>query len=164
MAQNNPFAKLGALDQQLYQETTAKRPENQQESTREQTDAKSKDKQKKGENLKGKSQHASIPETQKAGKLASKQSSIPAFHRSSSLELQHTQTPTEKVTYRFHPEGKYAIEDIKTILARKIGVKASCELIAEVAILIAYGDLLENQHASMLAKRLSSMPETQKSS
>ena len=54
--------------------------------------------------------------------------------------------------------------NIKTILARKVGIKASFELIAEEAILIAYEDLLENQHASKLAKRLSRMPENKKSS
>ncbi len=93
-------------------------------------------------------QNASIPESQKVG----------------NLENQYNTTATEKVTYRFHPDGKYAIEDIKTILVRKIGIKASYELIAEEAILIAYEDLLENQHASKLAKRLSRMPENKKSS
>jgi hypothetical protein len=80
------------------------------------------------------------------------------------MEIQHNITATEKVTYRFHPEGKYPIEDIKTILARKIGIKASFELIAEEAILIAYEDLLANQHASKLAKRLSRIPDNKKSS
>jgi hypothetical protein len=80
------------------------------------------------------------------------------------MEIQHNTIATEKVTYRFHPEGKYAIEDIKTTLARKIGIKASYELIAEEAIVIAYENLAENQHASKLAKRLSSMPENKKAS
>jgi hypothetical protein len=93
-------------------------------------------------------QNASIPENQNAG----------------IMEIQHNTTATEKVTYRFHPAGKYAIEDIKTTLARKVGIKASYELIAEEAILIAYEDLLENQHASKLAKRLSRMPENKKPS
>jgi hypothetical protein len=92
--------------------------------------------------------NASMPESQNAG----------------DLEVQHNITATEKVTYRFHPEGKYAIEDIKTILARKIGIKASFELIAEEAILIAYEDVLANQHASKLAKRLSRIPGNQKTS
>ena len=89
---------------------------------------------------------------------------MPALQSSGIPEIQHHITVTEKVTYRFHPEGKYAIEDIKTILARKVGIKASYELIAEAAILIAYDDLLENQNASKLAIRLSRKPENRKSS
>jgi hypothetical protein len=92
-------------------------------------------------------QQASIPEVQNAGKPANKPLMI----------------ATEKVTFRFHPQGKYALEDIKTILTRQLGTKASFELIAEEAILIAYEDLLENQNASKLAIRLSGKPENKKS-
>ena len=74
------------------------------------------------------------------------------------------QVPTEKVSYRFHAEGKYAIEDMKMILARKHGIKASLEEIAEACILLAYDDLLENQNASKLASRLARTPENQTSS
>lgn len=116
------------------------------------------------EGAKTNQQNASIPENQKSGIPAIQQSSIPESQNAGILETQHNTTATEKVTYRFHPEGKYAIEDIKTILVRKIGIRASYELIAEEAILIAYEDLLENQHASKLAKRLSRMPENKKSS
>ena len=107
---------------------------------------------------------ASKPESQHAGKPASKKTSKPALQHAGKTEIQQNITATEKVTYRFHAEGKYAIEDIKTILARKLGIKASCELIAEEAILIAYEDLLANQHASKLAKRLARKPASQKSS
>jgi hypothetical protein len=108
--------------------------------------------------------NASIPENQHAGKPARQKSSMPSSQHSGKPEIQQNLTATEKVTYRFHSEGKYAIEDIKTILARKHGIKASYELIAEEAILIAYEDLLANQHASKLAKRLSRKPASQKSS
>ena len=108
--------------------------------------------------------YASIPESQNAGIPAKQQPSIPESQNAGNMEIQHNITATEKVTYRFHPRGKYAIEDIKTILARKVGIKASFELIAEEAILIAYEDLLANQHASKLAKRLSGMPENKKPS
>src|SRR5215212_3016642 len=88
---------------------------------------------------------SSIPESQK--------SSMPVFQHAGNLDTQKHTTATEKVTFRFHPAGKYAIEDIKTTLARKQGIKASFELIAEEAILIVYEDLLENQNASKLAMR-----------
>jgi hypothetical protein len=81
-------------------------------------------------------QNASIPESQNASIPAEQQPSIPESQNVGNLEIQHNMTATEKVTYRFHSEGKYAIEDIKTILARNVGIKASFELIAEEAILI----------------------------
>jgi hypothetical protein len=108
--------------------------------------------------------NASKPETQLAGKPAIQKTSKPETQHAGKVEIQQNITATEKVTYRFHPEGKYAIEDIKTILSRKLGIKASCELIAEEAILIAYEDLLANQHASKLAKRLARKPASQKTS
>jgi hypothetical protein len=116
------------------------------------------------EKPKEKQPNASIPASQHAGKLARQKSRKPAFQHAGKSEIQQNITATEKVTYRFHSEGKYAIEDIKTILSRKLGIKASCELIAEEAILIAYEDLLANQHASKLAKRLARKPASQKSS
>ena len=68
------------------------------------------------------------------------------------------------MTYRFHPEGKYAVEDMKTILSRKHGIKASLEEIAEESILLAYEDLLANQQSSKLASRLARTPENKNSS
>ena len=109
-------------------------------------------------------QQSSMPESQNAGIPEKQQSSMPVFQHAGNLDTQKHTTATEKVTFRFHPAGKYAIEDIKTTLARKQGIKASFELIAEEAILIVYEDLLENQNASKLAMRLSSMPENKKSS
>ena len=53
---------------------------------------------------------------------------------------------------------------MKALLARKHGIKASLEEIAEASILIAYEELLENHNASKLATRLSSAPENQNSS
>jgi len=155
MKHDNPFAKLGALDQKLYQETTPKPAVTE-------------------------THEVPMPESQNAGMPANQLSSIPANQLSSTLVSQHAGKPalqqtgatkvpahvtaTEKVTYRFHAEGKYAVEDMKTILVRKHGIKASLEEIAEEAILIAYEDLLENQHASKLASKLSSMPANKKTS
>jgi hypothetical protein len=155
MKQDNPFAKLGALDQKLYQETSPK-PEGK-DAEKEST---------------GKSQHAGIPASQQSSIPANKTSSKLASQISGKQDVQQTGntevgahvTATEKVTYRFHAQGKYAVEDIKTILVRKHGIKASLEEIAEESILIAYEDLLENQHASKLAYRLSRMPANKKAS
>jgi hypothetical protein len=164
MKQDNPFAKLGALDQQLYQDTTSKHVEIQDAHTNKPRIDEIENKSEKKERLKINQQNASKPENQNAGVPSNQQSSMPALQNSGNLEIQHKMTATEKVTFRFHPEGKYAIEDIKTLLTRKVGIKASYELIAEEAILIAYEDLLENQNASKLAKRLSSKPENKESS
>jgi hypothetical protein len=155
MKHDNPFAKLGALDQKLYQETSPK-PEG-------------KDAEKAST---GKSQHAGIPASQQSSIPANKTSSKLASQISGKQDVQQTGntevgahvTATEKVTYRFHAQGKYAVEDIKTILVRKHGIKASLEEIAEESILIAYEDLLENQNASKLANRLSRMPANKKAS
>ncbi len=175
MSQDNPFAKLGALDQKLYQETTPKSPvkEVERATAKEATTN---------------NQKSSMPANQQAGKPEIRQTSKLENQKSGKPEIQHASnmasqkagnteirqagktkvpdhiTATEKVTYRFHSEGKYAVEDMKTILARKHGIKASLEEIAEEAILIAYEDLLENQNASKLANRLSRIPENQKSS
>src|SRR3954447_20433303 len=66
-------------------------------------------------------QNASKPESQNAGnqvfqqtgKLASQTSSKPDFQQMSKVKISDTTTSTEKVTYRFHSEGKYAVEDMK---------------------------------------------------
>jgi hypothetical protein len=96
--------------------------------------------------------------------MASQHTVKPASHNDSNTGSRHAVTPTEKVTYRFHPEGKYALEDMKTLLERKHGVKASLGEIAEESILLAYEELIENPKASKLAIRLASEPETQHSS
>src|SRR4051812_31434043 len=75
----------------------------------------------KAKPLQKKCPHARKPECWHSSKTESQYSG--------NLEVQQNTTATEKVTYRFHPEGKYAIEDIKTVLARKYGIKASYELI-----------------------------------
>jgi hypothetical protein len=127
---DNPFAKLGAVDQKLYHETT--KP---QEKTHE-----------------------------NASKPANWQSSNPANQQTGKPQVATNTTSTEKVTYRFHSEGKYAVEDMKTILSRQHGIKASLEEIAEESILLAYEDLLANQQSSKLANRLARTPENKNSS
>jgi hypothetical protein len=139
MAQNNPFAKLGSLDQKLYKDTTPKPSEKTIENA---------------SNLAN--QQSSKPESQQTGK--------PESQQTGKTEVTPNTTASAKVTYRFHPEGKYAVEDMKTILERKHGIKASLEEIAEECILLAYEDLLANQHSSNLANRLSRTPENKNSS
>jgi hypothetical protein len=153
MKQDNPFAKLGALDQKLYQETAPKPVAKEAEKTVKSQNAGMPE-----------IQHSRMPENKKSSKLASQTSGKPESQQDSTTKIPDTITATEKVTYRFHSEGKYAIEDMKTILIRKHGIKASLEEIAEESILLAYEDLLENQKASKLANRLSRMPANKKSS
>ncbi len=101
---------------------------------------------------------ASMPESQHASNTASQHAVKPAIRQASNMANRHSITPTEKVTYRFHPEGKYALEDMKTLLERKHGVKASLAEIAEESILLVYEELQENPDASKLAIRLASKP------
>jgi len=155
MKQDNPFAKLGALDQKLYQETA---PKSEVKATEKAPPAKS---QNAGIPA---NQQSSIPANKKSSKLASQNSGKQEIQQAGNTEVAAHVTATEKVTYRFHAEGKYAVEDMKTILVRKHGIKASLEEIAEESILIAYEDLLENQNASKLALRLSRMPANKKAS
>ena len=116
-------------------------------------------------------QQSSMPEIQKSRKMAfqnsgkqeSQHAGNPASQQTGKAKPPANQVPTEKVSYRFHAEGKYAVEDMKLILARKHGIKASLEEIAEACILLAYDDLLENQNASKLASRLARTPGNQNS-
>ena len=155
MSQDNPFAKLGALDQKLYQETA---PKPAVKEAKKEPEAQS---QNVGMPA---NQHSRMPANKKSSKLASQSSGKQEIQQAGTTKISDTVTATEKVTYRFHSEGKYAVEDMKTILIRKHGIKASLEEIAEESILMAYEELLENQHSSKLANRLSSMPENKKSS
>jgi hypothetical protein len=159
MKHENPFAKLGALDQQLYQDTAPKPRLPANEGVREKAPpAKS---QQTGMPA---NQHSRLPVNPKASKLASQTSGNPASQQTGKMNVPDLVTATEKVTYRFHSKGKYAVEDMKTVLARKHGIKASLEEIAEESILLAYEDLLENQHASKLANRLARTPDNKHSS
>ena len=117
-------------------------------------------------------QQSRMPDIQNASKLEIKNSrkteiqnvGKPVIQQTGNPKSRANPVPTEKVSYRFHAAGKYAIEDMKMILARRHGIKASLEEIAEACILLAYDDLLENQNASKLASRLARTPENQTSS
>lgn len=145
---NNPFAKLGgAVDQKLYQDTTPKPTEKANENA-----------------SKLASQQSGKPAIQQTSKPEIQHSGIPANQQTGKTRVATNTTSTEKVTYRFHSEGKYAVEDMKTILSRKHGIKASLEEIAEESIMLAYEDLLANQQTSKLANRLARTPENKNSS
>jgi hypothetical protein len=101
---------------------------------------------------------ASDTASHKAVNTASQQDVKPALQQTSNTASRHSITPTEKVTYRFHPEGKYALEDMKTLLERKHGIKASLGEIAEESILQAYEELLKTPDVSKLAIRLARKP------
>ena len=163
----NPFANLGSIEQKLYQDTT---PQPQEKEVGIKL---VKENRKKSQNAGiPANQKASKPALQNAGNMASQNTGMTANQHAGNTPAQQDGkitvpahiTATEKVTYRFHAEGKYAVEDMKTILARKHGIKASLEEIAEESILLAYEELLENQNASKLANRLARTPENKKSS
>jgi len=101
----------------------------------------------------GSSQNASMPALQQTSKTAIQHASITA--------RRHAVTPTIKMTFRFHPEGKYALEDIKTLLDRKHGIKTSGQEIAEEAILLVYEELRNDPSASKLATRLAGKTASQ---
>jgi hypothetical protein len=77
------------------------------------------------------------------------------------LEPNGNRSKYPKATYRLSPEAVEAIDEAKRLLRRRHQIKASLEEIAEEAILAAYRDLLENQHASFLVSKLSRKLATQ---
>ena len=98
------------------------------------------------------------PANQQAVKPAIQQVSNTAVQQTGKTAIPIEKTATEKVTYRFHPEGIEAIEEIKRILRRLYKIKTSYAEIAEEAIKLAYDDLLANQNDSKLARRLARKP------
>jgi hypothetical protein len=148
MKQDNPFAKLTALDQKLYTETSSKRtgavgvdsgiPENQDS--------------RKPENLISRNvdiQKPRIPETQK--------SSIQEIQKPAKREFY------TKATYRLCDEALDAVGSAKNILRRQYKLKVNLEEIVETAVLQAYRDLVENKEKSVLVSTYSGIPENQNS-
>src|SRR5690349_19083031 len=159
MKQDNPFAKLGALDQKLYQETTVK-PQSQA-----------------GQNSGNPEiQNSRIPETQNTRKLDIKNSSIQEFQKPRDQEPQNSRIPENpalekpakrefftKATYRLCDEALDAIEDAKKILKRQYSLKVNLEEIVETAVLDAYQDLAKNKEKSNLVATYSGIPENKHS-
>jgi hypothetical protein len=146
MSQDNPFAKLGALDQKLYQETSS-----QQVNT--------------------KSQSSGNPEIQKTRKPDIKQTSLPEFLNSGfpdnqKARIQEIQNVTKrefytKVTYRICDEAVDALEDAKKHLKRQYKLKVNMEEIVETAIIELYKDLTQQGEKSVLVSKYSGNPEDQ---
>ena len=146
MSQDNPFAKLGALDQKLYQETSS-----QQVDT--------------------KSQNSGNPENKKARQPDPKKTSIPesqnsGFPDNQKTRIQEIQNVTKrefyaKVTYRICDEAVDALEDAKKHLKRQYKLKVNMEEIVETAIIEIYKDLTQQGKKSVLVSKYSGNPEDQ---
>ncbi|GEM_PF-6770953 len=110
------------------------------------------------------SQDAAISESQDARLPANQQSGTSAAREleSSIAQRADNRDSYTKVTYRISTQALDAIEDAKRLLRRQYGVRVSLEDIAEQAILAAYTDLLENQHASTLVSQFAGNPARQK--
>ena len=146
MKQNNPFAKLGALEQKLYQETSSQ-----------QVDIKS--------------QNSGNPENKKTSLPVSQKTSIPEVkisgnqenHIPRNLEVQNA-TKREyytKVTYRICDKAVDALEDAKKHLKRQYKLKVNMEEIVETAIIEIYKDLPQKGEKSVLVSKYSGNPENQ---
>src|SRR5260221_1308805 len=88
------------------------------------------------------------PESHTASKPALQQNDNTSVQKAILPASQHYSKPTEKVTYRFHPQGVKAIKEIQWILFNKYEIEADLAEIAEEAIFIAHKDLLASQQAS----------------
>src|SRR4051812_10040483 len=116
MNQDNPFAKLGALEQKLYQETSS-----QQVDTKSQNSGNPELQKARKQDL----QKTIIPETQKSG--------LPESHISRNQEIQNPAKREfyTKVTYRICDEAVDALEDAKKHLKRQYKLKVNMEEIVE---------------------------------
>jgi len=150
MKHDNPFAKLGVLDQKLYQDTEGVRDNTPQ----------------------AKSQNASNPVIQNTGNPENKFSRNPETISQAQIpEIQHSRNPAiqnfskrelfTKATYRLCDEALDAVGDAKRILKRQYKVKVNLEEIVETAILDAYKDLIRNKGKSSLVSKYSGNPENQ---
>jgi hypothetical protein len=146
MKQDNPFLKLGALDQKLYQDTSAKQQEPRKQNT-------------------------GNPEFQRPSILENQQSSSTENLNTSIPEIQKPRVPViqnsakraffTKATYRLCDEALAAVDDAKNILKRQYKVKVNLEEIVETAVLEIFRDLTENKDNSILVTKYSGNPETQ---
>ncbi len=140
MKQDNPFAKLGALDQKLYEDTSSERPTKSTESP-------------------------VIPENQKSRMLESQNPVKPEIQNAGNPEFQNSSKREfyTKGTYRLCDEALDAIGDAKRILKRQYGVKVNLEEIVETAVIGAHNDLVQNKRQSHLVRKYSGTPEIRNS-
>jgi hypothetical protein len=175
MKQDNPFAKLGALDQKLYQDTTPKPPrpeppasgipEIQNSSNQEFQKSRKLDTQNSSNQ---EIKNISIPDIQNTSIQVSQNARIPETQKSRIPENPALVKPAKrefytKATYRLCDEALDAIEDAKKILKRQFGLKVNLEEIVETAVLAAYKDLSERQEKSTLVTTYAGIPENKNS-
>ena len=105
-----------------------------------------------------------ILENQQANNLESQNASMPESWNSNLPDAPQVgnRTGYPKATYRLSPEALEAIDDTKRVLRRRYQAKVTLEEIAEEAILAAYRDLLENQDASLLARKFAGTSKTRR--
>lgn len=153
MSQNNPFAKLGALDQKLYQETGPK-PENNNSSKQ---DFKYSGKPENKISSIQENKNSGIPEIQHSSIQESKNSSIQSPQPTAVRKFY------SKATYRLSDAALDALSDAKNVLKRRYKLKVDLEEIVETAILEAYKDLTENEDKCILVSKYTGNPENQNS-
>ncbi len=141
MKQDNPFAKLGALDQKLYQDTTP-RPQRQDGESSGIPEIQNSRNQEFQNSRKLENQNAIIPETQKT-----------RTPKNLVLQKPAKREFFTKATYRLCDEALDAIEDAKKILKRQYGLKVNLEEIVETAVLETYKDLSDNKDRSILVTK-----------
>jgi hypothetical protein len=98
------------------------------------------------ENQQAESHQASNTASQQKGNTATQQDVKPSSQQYSK--------PTEKVTYRFHPQGVRAMKEVQWLLLKDHEIEADLAEIAETAILIAHEELLARRQASNIVIRL----------
>jgi len=103
-------------------------------------------------------------ESQQSSNLENQNPSMPESWNSELPEVPQVANRAgyPKATYRLSPEALEAIDDAKRVLRRRYQARVTLEEIAEEAILAAYRDLLENQHASLLASKFAGKSKTRR--
>jgi hypothetical protein len=164
MKQDNPFAKLGALDQKLFEEAAPKLPKHHDEKA-------DKPAIKPIRTKKSPSAAHTKPRLQKAEQQRSRDTMVPRYHdttipsnhdtmipqdESSILEVVRKavkQIGNEAATHRFTLEEKSLLADIEYTYKRQ-GIRTSENEITRIAINYFIEDYRTNGEQSILAKIL----------
>lgn len=148
MKHDNPFAKLGALDQKLYRETSPQLRDDHNQNSGNQENQNTRNLEiNNSSNIEY--QNSGIPENKSSRKQGSQNTSKREFFT--------------KATYRLCDEALDAIGDAKNVLRRQYKLKVNLEEIVETAVLKAYKDLVDNKEKSILVSKYSGNQENQKS-
>src|SRR5712691_862480 len=162
MKKDNPFAKLGALDQQLYQETAQKSQDNSNEKLGNQ-----KEKEKKISSQ----LQSSTKQIKKESIRKSRGTMVPRHHDTTQPRNHGTMTPQDKdsifevvrrsvkqigkeaATHRFTLEEKNLLADIEYTYKRQ-GIRTSENEITRIAINYFIEEYRQNGEQSILGKIL----------